>query len=223
MNVDRRTKSAQRILIMTSVSAERDAILRGLHGNSTFDVRVGGVGLASAAASTATALATTSYSLVINMGIAGGFVGQAEIGSLVVANEIIAADLGSQTPDGFISIDELGFGSARVPVDTRMVAQVVEALQAAGFPTTTGPILTVSTTTGTAATAQELAARVPGAAAEGMEGYGVATAAHQHGIPVLEIRAISNPVGPRDRDAWRIKEALQMLESASSVLLEVLS
>ncbi|WCN39391.1 futalosine hydrolase [Aneurinibacillus uraniidurans] len=222
MNVDERTKSAQRILIMTSVAAERDAVLRGLHGNSLFDVRVGGVGPASAAASTATALATASYSLVINMGIAGGFVGQAEIGSLVVANEIIAADLGSQTPDGFISIDELGFGSARVPVDVGVVNQVAEALQAAGLSTTIGPVLTVSTTTGTAATAQELAARVPGAAAEGMEGYGVATAAQQHGVPVLEIRAISNPVGPRDRDAWRIKEALQTLEAASSVLMEVL-
>lgn len=222
MNVDERTKSAPRILIMTSVAAERDAVLRGLHENNAFDVQVSGVGPASAAASTATALATASYSLVINMGIAGGFVGQAEIGSLVVANEIIAADLGSQTPDGFISMDELGFGSARVPVDARMVTQVAEALQAAGLLTTIGPVLTVSTTTGTAATAQELAARVPGAVAEGMEGYGVATAAQQHGVSVLEIRAISNPVGPRDRDAWRIKEALQTLEAASSVLMEVL-
>jgi futalosine hydrolase len=85
-----------------------------------------------------------------------------------------------------------------------------------------GPVLTVSTATGTAATALERASQVPGAAAEGMEGFGVATAALDRGLPILEIRAISNPVGPRDREAWRIKEALETLEAASAILREVL-
>ncbi|HBP64053.1 MAG TPA: futalosine hydrolase, partial [Desulfosporosinus sp.] len=42
------------------------------------------------------------------------------------------------------------------------------------------------------------------------------------GLPVLEIRAISNMVGPRDRSTWRVKEALDVLEAASAVLTEVL-
>jgi futalosine hydrolase len=215
-------KQEMRILVMTSVSAERDAVLRGLQGASRFDVLVAGVGPAAAAASTATALATTEYDLVVNAGIGGGFAGRAEVGSLVVANEIVAADLGVQTPEGFCSLDELGFGSVRIPVDTNLVIRVTEALHAAGLPVTTGPVLTVSTVTGTAATALELASRVPGATAEAMEGYGVATAAYHRNVPILEIRAISNPVGPRDRAAWRIEEALNMLESASSILREVL-
>lgn len=44
-----------------------------------------------------------------------------------------------------------------------------------------------------------------------MEGFGVAEAAAAHGIPVLELRAVSNPVGPRDRTAWRIGDALAAL------------
>ncbi|WP_456320002.1 phosphorylase family protein, partial [Paenibacillus zanthoxyli] len=67
-----------------------------------------------------------------------------------------------------------------------------------------------------------LAARVPGAAAEAMEGCGVAAAALARNLPVLEIRAISNPVGPRDRDAWRIGEALEALAAAGPILSEVL-
>lgn len=63
---------------------------------------------------------------------------------------------------------------------------------------------------------------MPGATAEGMEGFGVAAAALDSGVPILEIRAISNAVGPRDRTAWRIQEALDALEAASTVLLEVL-
>ncbi|MEC0067451.1 futalosine hydrolase, partial [Paenibacillus thiaminolyticus] len=67
-----------------------------------------------------------------------------------------------------------------------------------------------------------LAQRVPGAAAEAMEGYGVAVAARQFGLPAFEIRSISNAVGPRNRAAWRIPEALKALEAACSVLPEVL-
>jgi futalosine hydrolase len=215
-------KPGKRVLVMTSVPAERDAVLRGLHGASRFDVMVAGVGPAAAAASTATALAAAEYGLVVSAGIAGGFAGRAEVGSLVVANEIVAADLGAQTPEGFCSLDELGFGSSRIPVDASLVTRVTEALHAAALPVTIGPVLSVSTVTGTAATALELATRVPGATAEAMEGYGVATAAYLRGVQILEIRAISNPVGPRDRAAWRIEEALNMLEAASSVLLEVL-
>jgi futalosine hydrolase len=211
-----------RVLVMTAVSAERDAVLRGLRGTDRFDVLVAGVGPVAAAASTATALAKSEYDLVVSAGIGGGFIGRAEVGSLVIADEIIAADLGAQTPEGFRSLDELGLGFTRIQVDRVLVTRVAEALQASGLPIITGPVLTVSTVTGTASTATELAARVPGATAEGMEGFGVATAARNWGVPILEIRAISNLVGPRDRAAWRIDEALDLLADASAVLREVL-
>jgi futalosine hydrolase len=214
--------AGKRVLVMTSVSAERDAVLRGLQGDSRFVVLVGGVGPAATAASTATALAADEYGLVICAGIGGGFAGRAEVGSLVVADKIVAADLGAETPEGFCSLDELGFGSTRIPVDASLVNRVTEALREARLPVTSGPILSVSTVTGTTATALELSLRVPGATAEAMEGYGVATAAQAHGVPILEIRAISNLVGPRDRASWRIKEALDVLEAASNVLREVL-
>jgi futalosine hydrolase len=83
-------------------------------------------------------------------------------------------------------------------------------------------VLTVSTATGTAETAAARAARIPGAAAEAMEGFGVAAAARLFGVPVLEIRAVSNRVGPRDRSAWRVEEALTALARASAVLGAVL-
>jgi futalosine hydrolase len=161
--------------------------------------------------------------LVISAGIGGGFSGQADVGSLVVASEIIAADLGAETAEGFLSLDALGFGSARVAVDADLASKLTQALGAAGLPVHCGPVLTVSTVTGTAETARARVAQVPGAAAEGMEGFGVAAAAMDHGVPALEIRAISNAVGPRDRDAWRIKDALDALEAASTILREVLS
>lgn len=215
-----------RILIMTAVAAERDAILQGLNSNQNLnhnrkiDVLIAGVGPVAAAASTAKALAAKEYGRVISTGIGGGFPGRAEVGTLVVASEIASADLGVETLEGFCSFDELGFGSTRIPVDANLVNRMTGVLQEAKLPYTIGPIITVSTATGTAATTEEMLKRVPGAAAEGMEGYGVALAAHIFGVPALEIRSISNRVGPRDRNAWRIKEALDVLAKAYSKLWE---
>lgn len=211
-----------KILVVTSVSAEKEAVLRGLGDTDSFDVVIGGVGAAAAAASTAAALSSGEYRLVVCAGIGGGFVDRAEIGSLVIASEIIAADLGAETPGGFLPLEELGFGQSRIQADQAAARAVTEAVQKAGLPVTLSPVLTVSTVTGTEQTTRLLAQRIPGAAAEAMEGYGVAVAASQRGIPVLEIRAVSNRVGPRDRSSWRIDEALKALESASSILREVL-
>ncbi len=214
--------NSMRILMMTSVPAERDAVLRGLHSDPRVDVLVAGVGPAAAAAGTAKVLAAGGYDLVVSAGIGGGFPGRAEVGSLVVANEIVAADLGVETTEGFSSLDELGLGSTRIQVDAGLVNRLTGAMLAAKLPVKIGPVLTVSTVTGTAARAAEMTARVPGAAAEAMEGYGVAFAANDFGVPILEIRAVSNLVGPRDRSVWRLKEALDVLEAAGPVLLEVL-
>ena len=213
---------SKRILIVTAVSAERDAVLRGLRSDSRFDVLVAGVGSVVAAVNTVRALANAEYSLVISAGIGGGFPGRAEVGSLVVASEIFVADLGAETLDGFSNLEELGFGFTHVQTDASLVDHCFGALLAANIPVKIGPVLTVSTVTGTAVRAAELAARIPGATAEAMEGYGVGCAALDRGLPVLEFRAISNLVGPRDRSAWQIKEALDVLEAASSVLMEVL-
>ncbi|SDM53219.1 futalosine hydrolase [Fictibacillus solisalsi] len=211
-----------RILVMTSVQQEKEAIERGCQDNRV-DVVLAGVGPVAAAISTMKALHANTYDLVINAGIAGGFPDRAEVGSLVIAEEIVCADLGAESPEGFLSLDELGFGSStRIPTESSLVLALSSALADTGLPVHTAPILTLSTVTGTQVTADRLAEFEPHAAAEAMEGYGVALAARENNLPVLEIRAISNAVGPRDRGAWKLKEALEALTSASKVMMEVL-
>ncbi|MGO4419210.1 futalosine hydrolase, partial [Streptomyces sp. MCAF7] len=133
----------------------------------------------------------------------------APVGSVVVGEPIVAADLGAETPDGFAAVTELGFGTVEHLPPPALVRALAEATGAVR-----GAVLTVSTVTGSAERAAELRRRHPGAAAEAMEGFGVAEAAAAHGVPVLELRAISNAVGPRDRAAWRIGEALDALAGA---------
>ncbi|GGZ95404.1 Futalosine hydrolase [Streptomyces echinoruber] len=221
----------------TAVPAERDAVAGAfpapvrevrhpgalLHRTSVgVDLLAAGVGPALAAASTAAALtaaalAGTPYALVVCAGIAGGFLPDAPVGSLVVADEITVADLGAETADGFLPVTELGFGTVTHRPPGPLLRRAAAATGAR-----TGTVLTVSTVTGTAARAAALRARHPRALAEAMEGFGVAEAAAAHGVPVLEVRAVSNPVGPRDRAAWRIPDALAALTEAFAKLAPVL-
>ncbi|MCF3146761.1 futalosine hydrolase [Streptomyces platensis] len=250
----------RRVLVVTAVAAERDAVcavagscaavtlpggqeLRRADGLPVaLDALAAGVGPAAAAAGTATALTAAAlagqpYDLVVSAGIGGGFsptLGSsptldparaggppcaggpppgAPLGSVVVADAIVAADLGAETPDGFLPVTELGFGTVAHRPDPALVRTVAAAADARA-----GTIVTVSTVTGSAARAAELAARHPGVLAEAMEGFGVAEAAAAHGVPVLEIRAVSNAVGPRDRAAWRIGDALAALTGAFRTL-----
>jgi len=200
-----------RLLVVTAVSAERDAILLAA---PSADVIVGGVGPAAAAASTAFALSRAPYDLVISAGIAGGFAPLVP-GDIAIASSIVFADLGAETADGFVPMSELGFGSERYEVQPRLAVELTD--RTGGH---LGTVLTVATVTGSAASAEALLARHPDAVAEAMEGAGVAAAGVAAGVPVAEIRAVSNLVGPRDRDAWRIPEALAALGRAIACVHE---
>ncbi|QKW50504.1 futalosine hydrolase [Streptomyces buecherae] len=211
-----------------------------------------GPAASAAATGSALATATADglpYDLVISAGIGGGFgvapalpsagtestgTGSAGTGSagagqaaarpagvalaaVVVADAIVAADLGAETPDGFAAVTDLGFGTIRHLPPAHLVRAAAEATGGVR-----GSVLTVSTVTGSAERAAELMARHPGAVAEAMEGFGVAEAATAYGVPVLEIRTVSNAVGPRDRAAWRIDAALTALTGAFDALARAL-
>jgi len=219
------------VLVLTAVPAEAAAVLshfddgepvelgpyRGTAvktGAGRVVVLSGGVGPARAAACAATALCLSRPALLLVAGIGGGFAGRARVGDAVLADAIVHADLGADSPGGFLPISELGFGADRALPDRALVR-----LAAARTGAVVGPILTVSTVTGTDAGAAELVARYD-PAAEAMEGAGGWAAAEAYGVPILELRAVSNPVGRRDRASWDLPAALGTLGRATADLLQ---
>ncbi|MFY1688363.1 futalosine hydrolase [Plantactinospora sp. WMMB782] len=202
------------ILVVTAVAAEAEAVRAGLVTDAV-TVEPVGVGPAAAAAGTARLVALAEaagrpYRAVVSAGIGGGFPGRAPVGGIVVATRSVAADLGAESPNGFLPLDDLGFGTSTLPVDPGLL----DVLRAGLPQAVTGAVLTLSTVTGTAATTAALLARHPDAVAEAMEGYGVASAAVAARLPFAELRTISNPIGPRDRSAWRIGDAFAALTAA---------
>jgi futalosine hydrolase len=216
-----------RTLAVVATEQERAALLRSVTASPAevgpyraartagADVLVCGIGPAAAAACTATALALGSYEVVLSLGICGAFRGTADVGDLVVATELVAADLGADSTDGFLSMSALGWADDVAGVDPSLVTAAVARLG----DVVTGPVVTVSTVTGTRARADVLAERY-GPVGEAMEGWGVLSGALPYGLPVLEVRAVSNLVGDRDTSTWDLPAAFAALGRAGSLLLE---
>lgn len=207
-----------KLLVVTAVDAEAEAVRAGADPDLVV-VQPVGVGPAAAAAATARLLALAEaagrpFRAVLSAGIAGGFPGRAGIGATVIGVRSIAADLGAESGDGFLPIERLGFGSSVLAADEGLLEML-----SAGLPqAVAGDVLTLATVTGTAATAARLAAAHPAAVAEAMEGFGVACAAAAAGMPFAELRTVSNAIGPRDRSAWRLADALATLTAAAKSL-----
>ncbi len=206
-----------RVLIVTSVQAEADAVGSIDHSK----VIVGGVGRTNAAAATTEAIIRDgAFDMVLNTGVAGAFPGGGlSIGDVVVASRCVYAEEGLLTPSGFTDISALGlalgdFSGNAVPVDERALTRLSLLFRC-------GPIATVATCSGTDAAAQEVVRRT-GAIAEAMEGAAVVHAARRLGVPGVELRAVSNTTGDRDRQAWNLPKSLTALGEAVPVAVSTL-
>ncbi len=187
-----------------------------------------------------------SPELVLQVGIAGGFaaggaVAAASPGDLVIATQEAYSDLGSSSPDGWISAGDLALPIAQIGgresggvflLDPSLVHWAVEILGAAELcgpegagespAVLAGPCITASTVTGKDEEAQVLVERW-GALAESMEGAAAAHVCALFGVPFLELRGISNLVGDRDRSSWLVDRAAQTAGRAALALVAALA
>lgn len=200
-----------KVLMVVATYAEAQALQRQQTSSAvSWNVLVSGVGPVAAALTTQSALTEQCYDLVVSAGIAGAFSGQGlHPGDVVLSSQIIQADLGAWDEDHFCSLKELGLSLSPTQEHSGIFEVWPKAcIGAKQIGASYGPMLTLSSVTGTDIQAQKLQERYPDALTEGMEGAGVAHASWLAGVPVIEIRGISNMVGPRDRSAWQIAPAL---------------
>jgi futalosine hydrolase len=202
------------LLVCFATPAEGDRLVRGLGGArgrvAGRDVAVlrTGVGPVNAAHAVTLFLAQERAETVVCCGVGGAYPGVLDLLDVACAETELYADLGADSPDGFLDMAALGF-----PVIERE-PPLFSRLPLGVFPISRRlPFATRTTCTGTDAAAREIAART-GAAIESMEGAAVVHVCLRMGVPVGEVRAVSNMVGNRDRGAWRVREAAAAAQDA---------
>lgn len=197
-------------------------LLVGQAGGLRVGLLATGVGKANAAMALAAAFQAVDAGLLVVTGVGGAYPASGLVpGDLAVATEEAYGDEGAESAQGFLGLEELGFplweeGGRRffnrfpaASAATEVLAEAGEAVARIGR----GLFVTVSTVTGTARRARELES-LWGGVCESMEGAAAAHAAAVRGVPFAEVRGIANPVGPRDRAAWKLTEAADAAQAA---------
>lgn len=168
-----------------------------------------GVGPVNAAHAVTMAIVQSRPAAIVVCGIGGAYPGSGlGIGDVACAASECYGDLGATSPAGFLDMQALGFPIVAGP------PPLYNELPMQLFPSSTRVrFVTMSSCTGIEASARAIEART-GGAVENMEGAAVAHVAAMHGIPVGELRGISNMVTDRDTGAWRIKGAAAAAQEA---------
>ncbi len=187
------------------------ALLRERLDGSHPDVAIvrTGVGPVNAAHAVTLFLAQADAHAIVICGVGGAYPSAGlEIGDVVCAASECYGDLGATSPSGFLDMKALGFPvvDGPPPLFNDLPMQIFPAERRV-------PFVTVSSCTGTDMVARELESRT-GGAVESMEGAAIAHVAHLHGVPVGEVRAISNIVTNRDTKTWRLKDASAAAQEA---------
>jgi futalosine hydrolase len=240
---------ASRIGLISSVSVEGKVIRRNLadihegvhcgltiqegtvHDKSVVHV-ISGIGKTNASRGTTLLIEKFSPGIIIHIGVGGAYPWSGlRAGDIAIAEREIYGDEGVLLKDGFHTAEMIGIPFLvkaqkkyfnEFPQDKKLLKMAVRisrvTFHASHITVRSGPFLTLSTCTGTVRRAKEIE-KTFHAICENMEGAAVAHVCMSCGIPMVEIRGISNVVGERNKKKWNISLAA---EHCQQVVLELL-
>ncbi len=192
----------------------------GQINNHFVDVLMTGVGTVATTYQLTRQLSAKKYDLVFNLGICGSFDRTLSLGDVVHITSDCFADLGAEDGENFLSVFDLNLiGTNENPFTRKLLLN--ENFPASpvlnGLPRLNG--ITVNTVSGNDATITTLQKRYQ-AQTESMEGAAFFYTCMLEKIPCAQIRAISNYVERRNRDAWQMGLAIKNLNEHALLLLE---
>lgn len=174
-------------------------------------VLITGAGMVPTAFSLGKHLAEQQYDLAINVGIAGSFDFDLNLGDVCLVIEDTFAELGAEDGEDFLSSDNLNLGSASQTHNPNPDFELPEPKKVNA--------ITVNKVHGHELSIAKAIARF-NPQIESMEGAAFFYACNQSGVQCIQIRAISNYVERRNREKWNISLAIKNLNDTIINLLE---
>lgn len=189
--------------------------------NTEVHLLITGVGLPLAAFSMGEMLNQNRFDLAIQAGVGGAYDRSLELGDVVEIISDCFADLGVEEKDGrFTSVHEMGL----LPRDEHPFREGrlwnMPEVERAFLPKVHG--LSVNKVHGYEPSIAAIKQYYPFAQVESMEGAAFFYACLIHSLHFLQIRAISNYVEARNREAWELELALVNLNTTLIELINTL-
>jgi futalosine hydrolase len=169
-----------------------------------------GVGMLASAVSLTRLVSEEKPDLIIQAGIAGCFDPNMPLGKVVVIKEEILGDLGVEEEGKWKDIFDMKLEKSNYhPFEKRKLPNPwLSTYNLLKLPELTG--ITVNQIS-TQPTRIEQLKKKYGAVVESMEGAALHFICREANIPFIQIRAISNYVGERNKAHWKMKEAIEAL------------
>ncbi|MCF6332092.1 MAG: futalosine hydrolase [Draconibacterium sp.] len=184
------------------------------------DVLITGIGVTFTTFHLTNTLKDSQYNMVLNIGIAGSFTRELNIGEIVNVVSEEFADLGIETKDEFLTLFESGFiDSSEFPFEQG----ILKATNNDGlFDLKKVRGITTNKSHGRFSSIAEINQKFS-AHVESMEGASVFYVCNWLGVPCHQIRTISNFIEPRDSSKWNIPLALENLKVSILTVLKKLT
>lgn len=196
-----------KILLTAATVFELEGILDLNSFDASVSTLVTGVGMTATAFSLGKHLANNSYDLVLNVGIAGAFNYELELGEVVeIANDQFS-ELGAEDDESFLSLVDMGLAA---PNDFPFTNSVLNARHNVTHSLKKVQGITVNKVHGSESSIQKVVERLK-PDVESMEGAAFLYSCLMNNQDCMQIRAISNYVEKRNRNAWQIELALSNL------------
>jgi futalosine hydrolase len=155
------------------------------------DILETGIGMVSTAAWCSRVLTGTRYDVALEFGVCGSFDPALPPGSVVHVVSECLPELGAEDGDGLLTLDDLG-----------LLGEDAAFFEAGWLHNRRPPANTVLDTLPVAR----------GITVNSVHGrLSTMYSCVSQGVPFAEVRAVSNVVEPRNRDAWKMKEAIANL------------
>lgn len=184
-----------------------------------------GVGKARTAGGLAWALRAHRPTAVLQVGIGGAYLGSfLSVGLAMLADVDLELDLGIAGTEGWADFEALRVpllparnggpvADRAVPTDARWTGLLAEL---SGLPR--GRFATLDAVTADVERGAAMQRRFD-VSIESMEGAAAAAVAARLGVPLAELRAVSNLVGERDRALWDLRGAIHAATAAAAAAL----
>jgi futalosine hydrolase len=186
--------------------------------SKTFDIVITGIGSIATTYYLADFIFLNKPDFMIQAGICGSFTNKLQPGQVVLIEEEVMGDLGVEEDNRFHDIFDLGLlEPGKKPFsDKRLVNPYLSELKKFNLPEARG--ITVNEIT-TRPERIKLLVDKYNCQTESMEGAAFHYTCLQANIPFLQLRAVSNEIGERNKRNWSMQEAI---ENLNQKLLEII-
>ena len=203
------------------IAATEKEIAPFLLVNSFADTLITGVGSPDAMYHLLKRLHQIDYDIVIQAGICGSFSGENILGSCVIVQQDVFADIGIDEKNNFYSLFDMGFADPDfLPYKDGWLKNENVIIDKISLKKVKG--ITVNTLSDKAKLADIFLQKYK-ADVESMEGAVLHYVCLKENIPFLQLRSVSNFIGERDKSKWMMKEAINNLNAELKKIINQLT